>query len=232
MKIRKVKSLSETDFVKRSVPKPVREPEVPTVDETIGAITEEVKDDPFETAESSGVTDEIFEGIKEEPEEAKPTDLLRIAEEDMGTLDVASAEKEYKAAEIHKEAEPLIQTTVNTEVKKAVKLNNERIKLEVNEVLADEVGYRLDKYEKRRKFRQRKDFVIGVLKAVAVLIVVLFIFGNAQLRLRFQIIFKDIGDLVHGLVNNEEVTSNQLVEDMFRDLGDDLNDANTIIVEE
>lgn len=38
--------------------------------------------------------------------------------------------------------------------------------------------------------------------------------------------------MVHGLVNNEEVTSNQLVEDMFRDLGDDLNDANTIIVEE
>ena len=117
-------------------------------------------------------------------------------------------------------------------MKKAVKLNNERIKLEVNEVLADEVGYRLDKYEKRRKFRQRKDFVTGVLKAVAVLIAVLFIFGNAQLRLRFWIIFKDIGDLVHGLVNNEEVTSNQLVEDMFRDLGDDLNDANTIIVEE
>ena len=232
MKIRKVKSLSESDFVKRSVPKPAKKPEVATADETIGAITEEINDDPFKASELSEAAEEIFEGIKEEPRETESTDILRIAEEDMGTLDVASAEREYKAAEIHKEAEPLIQTTVNTEVKKAVKLNNERIKLEVNEVLADEVGYRLDKYEKRRKFRQRKDFVIGVLKAVAVLIVVLFIFGNAQLRLRFQIIFKDIGDLVHGLVNNEEVTSNQLVEDMFRDLGDDLNDANTIIVEE
>ncbi len=232
MKIRKVKSLSESDFVKRSVPKPAKKPEVATADETIGAITEEINDDPFKASELSEAAEEIFEGIKEEPRETESTDILRIAEEDMGTLDVASAEREYKAAEIHKEAEPLIQTTVNTEVKKAVKLNNERIKLEVNEVLADEVGYRLDKYEKRRKFRQRKDFVTGVLKAVAVLIAVLFIFGNAQLRLRFWIIFKDIGDLVHGLVNNEEVTSNQLVEDMFRDLGDDLNDANTIIVEE
>ena len=232
MKIRKVKSLSESDFVKRSVPKPAKKPEVATADETIGAITEEINDDPFKASELSEAAEEIFEGIKEEPRETESTDILRIAEEDMGTLDVASAEREYKAAEIHKEAEPLIQTTVNTEVKKAVKLNNERIKLEVNEVLADEVGYRLDKYEKRRKFRQRKDFVTGVLKAVAVLIAVLFIFGNSQLRLRFWIIFKDIGDLVHGLVNNEEVTSNQLVEDMFRDLGDDLNDANTIIVEE
>ena len=232
MKIRKVKSLSESDFVKRSVPKPAKKPEVATADETIGAITEEINDDPFKASELSEAAEEIFEGIKEEPRETESTDILRIAEEDMGTLDVASAEREYKAAEIHKEAEPLIQTTVNTEVKKSVKLNNERIKLEVNEVLADEVGYRLDKYEKRRKFRQRKDFVTGVLKAVAVLIAVLFIFGNAQLRLRFWIIFKDIGDLVHGLVNNEEVTSNQLVEDMFRDLGDDLNDANTIIVEE
>lgn len=232
MKIRKVRNLSESDFLKRSAPKPVREPEVPIVDETIGAITEEVKEELFKETEPTDVAEEIFEGIKEEPEEAKPTDILRISEEDMGAFDVASAEGEYKAAELNKEAAPIIQTTVNTEVKKAVKLNNERLKLEVNEVLADEVGYRLDKYEKRRKFRQRKDFVTGVLKAVAVLIAVLFIFGNAQLRLRFQIIFKDIGDLVHGLVNNEEVTSNQLIEDMFRDLGDDLNDANTIIVEE
>lgn len=42
---------------------------------------------------------------------------------------------------------------------------------------------------------------------------------------------KDIGDLVSGLIHNEEVTSNQLVEDLFRDLGEDLNRVNTETIE-
>ena len=60
MKIRKVKSLSESDFVKRSVPKPAKKPEVATADETIGAITEEINDDPFKASELSEAAEEIF----------------------------------------------------------------------------------------------------------------------------------------------------------------------------
>ncbi|MCM1217817.1 MAG: hypothetical protein NC548_25275 [Lachnospiraceae bacterium] len=183
-------------------------------------------------AEPDEALDEVFEGVL--PEAAgtsepvpQETQMFALADEDMSHLDVGTAETDYKDAEFNREAAPIITATVNTEVRKAVKLNNERLKMEVNEVLADEVGYRLDKYEKRRRSRQRKDFIGSVVRWIVVGGIVLLIFGNAQLRLRMQIIFQDAGELVASLIHGEEVSSNQLVEDMFRDLGDDLNEVNT-----
>lgn len=174
--------------------------------------------------------DVSFEGLPfEAPAETTSNEIVNadMGAESLLSQGLAFEERICRQEAIKKEAAPIIQDTV----KEAVKLNNERLKLEVNEVLSGEVGYRLDKYEKRRKFRERRDLVVGVLKWGLALLVVAVIFGNVTLRTRCQIVLKDIGDLVSGLIHNEEVTSNQLVEDLFRDLGEDLNRVNTETIE-
>lgn len=177
-----------------------------------------------ETVEAS------FEGLPfEAPAEITSNEVVNadMGAESLLSQGVAFEERICRREAIKKEAAPIIEDTV----KEAVKLNNERLKLEVNEVLSGEAGYRLDKYEKRRKFRERRDLVVGVFKWGLVLLLVAVIFGNVTLRTRCQIVLKDIGDLVSGLIHNEEVTSNQLVEDLFRDLGEDLNRVNTETIE-
>ena len=177
-----------------------------------------------ETVEAS------FEGLPfEAPAEITSNEVVNadMGAESLLSQGVAFEGRICRREAIKKEAAPIIEDTV----KEAVKLNNERLKLEVNEVLSGEAGYRLDKYEKRRKFRERRDLVVGVFKWGLVLLLVAVIFGNVTLRTRCQIVLKDIGDLVSGLIHNEEVTSNQLVEDLFRDLGEDLNRVNTETIE-
>ena len=177
-----------------------------------------------ETVEAS------FEGLPfEAPAEITSNEVVNadMGAESLLSQGVAFEERICRREAIKKEAAPIIEDTV----KEAVKLNNERLKLEVNEGLSGEAGYRLDKYEKRRKFRERRDLVVGVFKWGLVLLLVAVIFGNVTLRTRCQIVLKDIGDLVSGLIHNEEVTSNQLVEDLFRDLGEDLNRVNTETIE-
>ena len=102
------------------------------------------------------------------------------------------------------------------------------MKLEVSEVLQDEVGYRLSKYERRRRRRDLKEKLGFIIKGIVIFLVIIFILGNAQLRLRFALVVKDLGNMLSGLMKGEEVNSNQLVHDMFKDLGDELNEVNTI----
>ena len=53
-------------------------------------------------------------------------------------------------------------------------------------------------------------------------LIALTIYGNVQLRTRIILVAQDVKEMVTCLLNNEEVSSNKLVEDLFRDLGDDL----------
>lgn len=166
-----------------------------------------------------GEVDETFDGFANSMEPA-PERKFEVAEvvNDVNLSGAASAEDAYAVDELHQKAAPLIQDTVEREVKTAVKLNNDRLKMEVNEVLADEVGYRLDRYEKRRRARNRREFVGAVLKWGIALIVALAIFGNAQIRAKIGIVAQDVFELVSGLVHNEEVSSNKLVEDIFSEV--------------
>ncbi len=179
-----------------------------------------VDDVDFSQLFSNGTSTE-FDGLAHETQ----NEIVEADQQLSMGLDIE--ERACREQALQREAAPIIQNTVQ----EAVKLNNERLKVEVNEVLAGEVGYRLDKYEKRRKFRERRDFLVGVFKWGIALLLVAVIFGNVTLRTRCQIVLKDIGDLVSGLIHNEEVTSNQLVEDLFRDLGEDLNQVNAETVE-
>lgn len=176
--------------------------------------------------------DESFVGILEEPEpiwKDMPQEInTPIVDENLSGIALPNELDDYDAKVLSEKIQPVLKETTEKAVKSAIKAQNDKLKLEVAEVLDDEVSYRLSKYEKRRRRRDFKEKVGGIVKAIAIILVVLFILGNKQLRLRFALVFQDLGDMFTGLINNEEVSSNKLVYDLFKDLGDDVNDVNTI----
>lgn len=163
-------------------------------------------------------------------EEKKHTQLVTVIQEDLSNIDVHDAEEAYQSNEFNNRVQPVLKETTEKAVAQAVRYQNDKLKLEVAEVLSDEVSYRLSRYEKRRRRRDFREKASGVAKFIITVIVILFILGNQQLRLRFAIVFQDLGDLIVGLINGEEVSSNKLVHDIFMDMGDELNDVNTIRV--
>lgn len=178
--------------------------------------------------------DFTFDGIREEDSQPlrqpkKSTEIVPVVQDDdLGTYDVSTAEQVYQDNELTEKIQPILHETTQKAVKEAVKYQNDKLKLEVSEVLQDEVGYRLSKYERRRRRRDLKEKLGFIIKGVVIFLVIIFILGNAQLRLRFALVTKDLGNMLSGLMKGEEVNSNQLVHDMFKDLGDELNEVNTI----
>lgn len=155
--------------------------------------------------------DESFDGVI--PEQQETVEAVAVANEDFESLEHEAVEYEQRQTE--KKIVPV--------VKEAIKYHEDKLKAEVNEVLQEEVGYRLTRYEKRRRRRDIKDKLGVALKWVVVLGIIAFIYSTPQLRLKFSVLFRDLGDLITGLVNNDEVSSNQLVEDALSGLGVDLN---------
>lgn len=168
------------------------------------------------------IVDETFEGVlTEEPVINKDVSII---EENLGSTLSGHDENEYEKRQTEKKIVPVVKEAVG----EAVKYQNDKLKAEVNEVLQGEVGYRLDKYEKRRRRRDVKEKLGVVLKWVVVVGIIAFIYGTPQLRLKFSILFRDFGDLIEGLMNNEEVSSNQLVDDALSNLGVDLNESSVV----
>lgn len=161
--------------------------------------------------------DESFEGSY--PEFPVTTEQVSLANEDFGEISLVDEENEYQKYQTERKIAPVVKEAVS----EAVKFQNDKFKVEVNEVLQSEVAYRLTKYEKRRRRRDIKDKIGVVIKWIVVIGVIAFIYGTPQLRTKISILFRDFGDLVVGLVNNEEVTSNKLVEDALSGLNEDLN---------
>lgn len=154
---------------------------------------------------------ESFDGVL--MEEQEPAEAVAVANEDFESLEHEAVEYEQRQTE--KKIAPV--------VKEAIKYHEDKLKAEVNEVLQEEVGYRLNRYEKRRRRRDIKDKLGVALKWVVVLGIIAFIYSTPQLRLKFSVLFRDLGDLITGLVNNDEVSSNKLIDDALSDLGVDLN---------
>lgn len=191
----------------------------------------ETGDDVFSSVvETDMVFEEGVSDVVEPFEKSKEPDtsLVPVTDEDMSSLNISSAEEDYQANEFNNKVTPVVQEVTKKAVGEAVRYHQDKMKLEVAEVLQDEVSYRLSRYEKRRRKRDIKEKIGAITKGVVVVLVVLFILGNAQLRLRFALVFKDLGDMFVSLMHGEDTSSNKLVEDMFRDLGNELNDVNTI----
>lgn len=193
---------------------------------------EEVQPDDWGTRN----IEEEFEGLgsptEEEENNSKSTDLITVVTEDYGNVNLSRAEEAYEMQEFENRVQPILTETTKTAVGEAVKYQQNVLKLELQEVLQGEVGYRLSKYEKRRKRRAFKDGILTVIKLAIVIGVIGFVLANTQLRTRISIVAEDFVELVQGLLNNEEVSSNQLVHDLFKDLGDDLDEVNTVDTEE
>lgn len=152
-------------------------------------------------------------------EEQKPAEAVAVANEDFGELFLANEENEYQKHQTEEKIAPVVKEAVG----EAVKYQNDKLKAEVNEVLQDEIGFRLNRYEKRRRRRDVKERIGVALKWVIVIGIISFIYSTPQLRLKFSVLFRDLGDLITGLVNNEEVSSNKLIDDALSGLGVDLN---------
>lgn len=165
---------------------------------------------PGDSQSSPGVPDDMdieFEALSLESESRQLAVPVIMQDENFSNIDIAVSEQRYKVTELQQEAVPLIKDAVEIEVKKAVK---------------KDIGHRLDKYEKRRNRRFMANIIGTCIKWGIAVLIALAIYGNVQLRTRIILVAQDVKEMVTCLLNNEEVSSNKLVEDLFRDLGDDL----------
>ena len=173
---------------------------------------------------------EIDEVVEAVPEDTPSTNKLSVSSvpEDFDDLAVGSEEEAYRQEEFTNKVAPIVDESAKKAVSEAVKAQNDKMKLEISEVLQDEVSFRLGKYERRRRRRDLREKIGFIIKGVVILLVIALIFGNAQLRLRISLIAKDAGELISDLFSGRDTSSNKLVEDLFRDLGNEINEVNTI----
>lgn len=165
---------------------------------------------PGDSQSSPRVPDDMdieFEALSLESESRQLAVPVIMQDENFSNIDIAVSEQRYKETALQQEAVPLIKDAVEIEVKKAVK---------------KDIGHRLDKYEKRRNRRFMANIIGTCIKWGIAVLIALAIYGNVQLRTRVILVAQDVKEMVTCLLNNEEVSSNKLVEDLFRNLGDDL----------
>lgn len=105
--------------------------------------------------------------------------------------------------------------TVKKAVSEVVEAQNNRVKLDVTEVLQEEVSCKLDKYKKRRKRRNMRGKIFFCIKGVVILLLILFILGNQHLRTKIYLVYHDAEEIVSDLLQGKETSSNKLVEDLF-----------------
>lgn len=208
-------------------PKP--KPVVEEIDEGFDAVEEDVAEDMKDMWKCSGV--EIDESVDSIAEDELPVPVKRplsSVPEVYEDLSAAHEEEAYREEEFSKKVNPILHETTKKAVAEAVRAENDKVKLEISEVLQDEVSYRLGKYEKRRKRRDLKEKIGFCIKGVVLILIFLIIFGNKQIRMRISIVAKDAGEIISDLLQGKDTSSNKLVEDLFKDWGNDINKVNII----
>ena len=153
-----------------------------------------------EPVDDTGVVDEVFDGFGDSVSWDKPKPEadtnLTVVDSDFSGTDLAQAEEYYEVSELSKKVKPLVN--------EAMQYQQDKMKLEVKEVLDDEVGYRLSRYEKRRRRRDMKDKASLIIKGVVTFIIIVIILGNTQLRTRFALVFRDFGDLFSNIISGKK----------------------------
>lgn len=147
----------------------------------------------------------------EQIEEEKPVSQ-EVTNNDFSFVTNESTDYEAdRQAEIQEAVKPMLEE--NT--KKVLQEQHDKFKLEVHEVLADEVSHRLGKYEKRRRHRAIREGIGVALKWLFVAAIIFVFVANDQLREEVVTIAGDVKEIVVGLLNDEEVSSNKLVSDIL-----------------
>ena len=171
--------------------------------------------------ESSGVgfqeiDVDFSDGFIEEPEvKSNSTELVAIINEDLGSTALVHDE-EYEKAELERKAQPLIREATKHAVSEAIKFENAKMNVEVRDVLQEEVSYRLDKYEKRRRRRKFKNTIKSLVSWGSFILIVLVVYQNVELRNAVGIIVLDVKDIVVSLLQGDDTSSNKLLEDLLK----------------
>ena len=171
-------------------------------DETTSELSSQFNQESIEDDYGSMVFED--KGVtKETPQES--------IEEDFSNENIQDSEEIYRKQKKIEDAKPIVKEAI----KEAVKIQKENFKLEVNEVLQDEVAYRLDKYDKRRRWRFIKERIFLVIKVILVIVIVLVVLSNSKMRTRLVILAENIKEITIDLLEgDEDVSSNKLVEDL------------------
>lgn len=172
-------------------------------------------DDKNELLKKEEVDIDFGSGELEEPKEPEwvVEDEPEVIETENLDLSVADSEAIYKDSEEKKEINHRVQSLLED----TMVAQSNRMKLEVQEVLNDEVGYRLSKYEKRRKKRDFREKVGLIIKLGIIAALIMIVLGNSQIRNKITTAIKDVGDMIMDAYNGNEVTSNKLVENLLKE---------------
>lgn len=123
-------------------------------------------------------------------------------------------------------------SSISKAIDKKLTQNDDRIiglvESRVDEVVYDTVAEPIKKQNKRRRRRRRNQRFWGILKFAALALTCIFLYTNDTTRERIGLVASDIRDIVVGIVNGEDVSSNKLV----RDLGIKLHKINTVYYDE
>lgn len=113
-----------------------------------------------------------------------------------------------------------IASMIQESTEKAMKYQQDKMKLEINDTLDEEIGYHLKKYNKRRARRDLKDGIATAIKVIIVLAIIGVLFGNPTVRNKIFTVASDFKDLVVSLMNGEDASSNELIDNLFEDSTD------------
>ncbi len=204
------------------------------------------------TSDKAGLilmADEEFDCLPEDEDSEKShiftkDGVLPIADEDLSDIDLNRAEESYRETEFDEKIKPIVKEKVNEAVQTTTRLATDKLKVEVSEVLRENVDMRmrsLDELrredaeraaerEKRRRRKELKENIYrGIKLALIAAILVVFICNN-QIRERLSILGASFVTFCTNIVNDEKTSSNEVVNDTLETLGTSLNEVNSTYV--
>lgn len=208
------------------------------IDETMDVLPDIQEDAKKSVGVGSSEVDESFESMgyadlgEEQPKKSAwgSTSVTEQTEENLSDYNLQYSEEQYRDTEFRDTAKPIIQQ----EVTEAMKVQNARLKREAAELIYEhdmEIvadvsdARRADKKErKRRAFRSKvKSAILTVIFVGLVLIVC----TNSQIKPLLTTVWHNLVVFATDIMNDEETSSNKLVDDALKGLGDSLNRQNT-----
>lgn len=187
------------------------------LEEVIPDMKRKVRDTSLTVQVDEDFGDETFDNEDDEVRVSKANEVSIQINADASGVDLGEAEDAYKRREIIKEAAPVLIA----QAEKMREVQEERIKVEVHEVLSRDVDKRLDKFEKRRRRAKRREYFGRLVKWGIIAAIVLAVYATPALRCRVVLIYQDAVQMVQDAMRGREVSSNKLLQDLFQPISSD-----------
>ena len=174
-----------------------------TVDMDFGELmNEEIAETPEDKAVDVDFGELGDKGIYDKP---KPLPPQETVEDDaqLAGFHYTEAQQDYEQEEFRKKAAPVIQD--------AVKVQKESFHEIVNAEVDERIGEVSGHIKKHRKKKKKAKLI----KWLIILGVCIFLCQSRYVRQRTAILYQDTKELVTGLINGEDVSSNRLALDLL-----------------